>query len=51
MQFTGIKIQADKTTKLDVDMSETALTMEQDIIIVGDKPLVEVDENTKVKEL
>ncbi len=44
MQFTGIKIQADKTTKLDVDMSETALTMEQDIIIVGDKPLVEVDE-------
>lgn len=44
MQYTGIKIVAGKTTQLNIDMSETVLTMEQDIVVVGDKPLVEVDE-------
>lgn len=44
MQFTGIKILPNKTTKLDVEMTETVLTMEQDVVVVGDKPLVEVDE-------
>ena len=44
MQFTGIKILANKTTSLDIVMTETVLTMEQDVVVVGDKPLVEVDE-------
>jgi outer membrane receptor protein involved in Fe transport len=44
MQYTGIKILANKTTKLDIEMSETVLTMEQDVVVVGEKPLVEVDE-------
>lgn len=44
MQYTGIKIISGKTTQLNIDMSETVLTMEQDIVVVGEKPLVEVDE-------
>ncbi len=44
MQYTGIKILAGKTTQLNIDMSETVLTMEQDIVVVGEKPLLEVDE-------
>ncbi len=44
MQYTGIKILANKTTQLNIEMSETVLTMEQDVVVVGEKPLVEVDE-------
>ncbi|GJQ62636.1 MAG: hypothetical protein SCALA702_16890 [Melioribacteraceae bacterium] len=44
MQFTGIVIQANKTTSLDVVLEETVLTMEQDVVIVGDKPLIDVEE-------
>lgn len=44
MQFTGIVIQANKTTSLDIVLEETVLTMEQDVVIVGDKPLIDVEE-------
>ena len=34
--FTGIEVQENKTTLLNIDMEETVLTMEQDIIVVGE---------------
>lgn len=43
-QFTGIEVQANKTLQLNVDMEETSLTMEQDVVVVGDKPLIDVEE-------
>ncbi len=43
-QFTGIEIEANRTLQLDVTMEETSLTMEQDVIVVGDKPLIDVEE-------
>ncbi len=44
MQFTGIKVLQNKTTNLDVVLEETVLTMEQDVVIVGEKPLLDVEE-------
>lgn len=51
MQFTGIKIEANRTLKLDVDMTETSLTMEQDVVVVGEKPLIDVEETQSKKTI
>ena len=44
MQYTGIKITAGKTTELNVKLQETVLTMGQDVVVVGKKALVDVEE-------
>lgn len=44
VEYTGYKIDADKTKELDVKMTESALTLDHDIVVVGSKPLLEVDE-------
>ncbi|MCK5086996.1 MAG: TonB-dependent receptor [Melioribacteraceae bacterium] len=43
-KYTGIYIESNKTLQLDVDMESTSLTMEQDVVVVGDKPLIDVEE-------
>ena len=43
-KFTGIIIEENKTLELDVDLEETVLTMAQDVVVVGEKPLVDVEE-------
>ena len=37
MQFTGIKIEENKTKQLDVKLEESVLTLSQDIVVIGDK--------------
>ncbi|MGE5437085.1 MAG: TonB-dependent receptor [Syntrophothermus sp.] len=44
VQFTGIEIEAGRTKNLDVSLDESALTIEQDIVIVGDKPMMDVED-------
>ena len=44
MKFTGIVIKANSTTELNVDLEETSLTIDQDVIVVGEKPLLDVEE-------
>lgn len=44
VQFTGIQIEQDRTKQLDVDLEESVLTLEQDVIVIGDKPLMDVEE-------
>lgn len=44
MQFTGLKVEAGKTIQLDVKLEESVLTLGQDVVVVGDKPLVDVEE-------
>jgi hypothetical protein len=48
-QFTGIKIDGNKTLELNVKLQETVLTLDQDVVIVGDKPLVDVEETQSKK--
>jgi outer membrane receptor protein involved in Fe transport len=49
LQFTGVKIVGDRSKTLDIIMTETALTMDKDVIIIGDKPLVDVEETQSKK--
>lgn len=44
MQFTGIKVEANKTVQLDVKLEESVLTLDQDVVVIGDKPLLDVEE-------
>ncbi|MBU1098316.1 MAG: TonB-dependent receptor [Bacteroidetes bacterium] len=50
-QYTGVEIQGNKTLKLDIVMEETSLTMEQDVVVIGDKPLVDVEETQSKKTI
>jgi outer membrane receptor protein involved in Fe transport len=43
-QFTGFQIEANKTKHLDVKLEETVLTLGQDVVVIGDKPLLDVEE-------
>ncbi len=44
MEYTGYKIIAGKTTELNVKMSTTSLTLDQDVVVIGSKPLMDVNE-------
>jgi outer membrane receptor protein involved in Fe transport len=43
-QFTGTRIEANRTLELNVKLQETVLTLDQDVVIVGEKPLLDVEE-------
>jgi len=44
VQFTGFQIIAGQNKKIDVELEETVLTLGQDVIVVGEKPLMDVEE-------
>jgi len=44
MKFTGIVIKSNSTTVLNVGLEETSLTIGQDVIIVGEKPMLDVED-------
>jgi hypothetical protein len=45
---TGIKVDPGKTTVLDYQMEETVLTLGEEIVVLGSKPLFDVDETSSV---
>ena len=42
--FTGINLSSGQNRKLDIRLKETVLTIDQDIIIIGQKPLVDIND-------
>ena len=44
VEYTGIEIVTDKTKELDVKLEETVLTLGQEVVVVGEKPLLDVEE-------
>jgi outer membrane receptor protein involved in Fe transport len=44
VQYTGTKIESGKTKQFDIKLEESVLTMDKDIIVVGDKPMLDVEE-------
>ncbi len=44
VQFTGTVIEASKTMELNLELEESVLTLGQDVVIVGEKPLLDVEE-------
>lgn len=51
VQFTAVKVEANKTVKLDVTLEESVLTLGQDVVVIGDKPLVDVEETQSKKTI
>lgn len=50
-QYTDIKIESNKTTRLDVKLEETVLTLEQDVVVIGEKPLMDVEETQSKRSI
>jgi len=44
VQFTGVKINPGERKVLNVKMEETVLTLGSEVVVVGDKPLIDVEE-------
>ncbi|MEM8598632.1 MAG: TonB-dependent receptor [Bacteroidota bacterium] len=44
-QFTGIRVANGETTRLDIEIGEAVLSTENEVVIVGDAPLVDVEES------
>jgi outer membrane receptor protein involved in Fe transport len=44
VQYTGTQIEADKNKDLSVRLEETVLTLGQDVVVIGEKPLMDVEE-------
>lgn len=44
--FTDIRVQNGQTTRLDIDLQEAVLSTDEEIIVVGEKPLVDVEQST-----
>ena len=51
VQYTGIQIETNKTIELDVKLEETVLTLDQDVIVIGEKPLMDVEETQSKKTI
>ena len=44
VEYTGIEIEPNKTKTIDVKLKETVLTLGQEVVVIGDKPLMDVEE-------
>lgn len=44
--FTGIDVADGETTRLDVELQEAVLSTEEEIVVVGDRPLIDVEQST-----
>ncbi len=43
--LTGIKVDPGKRKKLDIALEPTALTIDQEVVIIGEKPLVDIEQS------
>ncbi|NWG28825.1 MAG: TonB-dependent receptor [Ignavibacteriaceae bacterium] len=50
-QVTGTLIESGRTKNLDIRLEETVLTLEQDVVIIGEKPLLDVEETQSKKTI
>jgi outer membrane receptor protein involved in Fe transport len=44
--FTGIQVQDGQTTTLDIELQEAVLSTDEEIVVVGEKPLLDVEQST-----
>jgi outer membrane receptor protein involved in Fe transport len=48
---TGVKVEADKKLNISLDLSETVLTLGQEVLIVGEKPLLNIEETSSRRSI
>ncbi|MBI5475200.1 MAG: TonB-dependent receptor [Ignavibacteriales bacterium] len=51
MQFTGYKVNAGETATLDVKLEETVLSLGQEVVIIGEKPLFNIEETQSTRSI
>jgi outer membrane receptor protein involved in Fe transport len=51
VQYTGYKVVGGETTTLNVKLEETVLSLGQEIVIVGEKPLFDVEETQSTRSI
>ena len=47
--YTGIRVEASRATSLSIAPRKSAVTMDQEVVVVGDKPLIDL-EQTKTEQ-
>jgi len=51
IEYTGFQIEANKTKDLDLKLEETVLTLGQDVVVIGEKPLLDEEETQSKKTI
>ena len=46
VEYTGVKVEAGKPTALNVKLEETELTLGKEVVIVGEKPLFDIEQTS-----
>lgn len=44
--FTGIRVQDGETTVLNIELSQAVLSTEDEVVVIGDRPLIDVEQST-----
>ena len=44
--FTGVRVTRDETTQLDMTLAAQVLSAEDEVVVIGDRPLVDVEESS-----
>lgn len=44
--FTGVRVEADETTELNVRLREQVLTAEDEVVIIGERPIFDIEQST-----
>ncbi|MBI4811755.1 MAG: TonB-dependent receptor [Ignavibacteriales bacterium] len=51
MQYTGFKVIAGETSTLDVKLEETVLSLGKEVVIIGEKPLFNIEETQSTRSI
>jgi outer membrane receptor protein involved in Fe transport len=46
IQRTGVRVTAGETTRLDIDLEETVLSLSEEVVIIGNKPLLDIEQTS-----
>src|SRR5690606_11438040 len=49
--FTGIRITAGQTTRLDIRLKEQVITSDQEVVIIGEKPIFDVEQSSSTTRI
>lgn len=51
VQYTGVKVNAGETTTLNIKMEETVLSVGQEIVVIGERPLFNIEETASRRSI
>ncbi len=51
VQFTGVRVEAGQATSLAAKLEETVLSLDQDIVVVGERPLFNIEETASRRNI